>query len=122
MSIFGVLLGYVFSAQAVTRDVLFSAVSVYVLLAALFFPVFGSLEFLVPGSFIDVTTGQPIAWQGLVYFSQITLTSTGYGDIVSVSAWARSIASLEALTGVLYLAILISRLVSLYSRSEEANS
>ena len=122
MSIFGVSLGYFFSSQAVTRDVLFSAVSVYVLLAALFFPVFGSLEFLVPGSFIDVTTGQPIAWQGLVYFSQITLTTTGFGDMVPVSAWARLIANLEALTGVLYMAILICRLVILYSHGGKESS
>jgi hypothetical protein len=49
------------------------------------------------------------------YFSFITLSTVGYGDITPVSRIARWLAAMEAMTGLLYVAVLISRLVSLYS-------
>lgn len=114
------LLRYIFQAQRVTRDVLYAAVTVYILLAALFVPVYGSLELLQPGSFVDnLHPGAPVFWQQFVYYSLITLTTTGYGDILPVSAWARAIATVEAVIGTLYLAILMARLVSLYSQHNE---
>ena len=52
------------------------------------------------------------------YFSFITLTTVGYGDITPVSRAARWLAVMEAMTGSLYVAVLIARLVSLYSNSK----
>ncbi len=49
----------------------------------------------------------------LIYFSMCTLTTVGYGDIVPVARFARTLAWLEAVTGQLYLAILVARLVGL---------
>jgi voltage-gated potassium channel Kch len=49
------------------------------------------------------------------YFSLITLTTVGFGDIAPLAEMARMLASLEALTGTLFIAILISRLVAVYS-------
>ena len=49
------------------------------------------------------------------YFSFITLTTVGYGDIAPVAKVARMLAVMEAITGVLYMAVLISRLVGAYS-------
>jgi hypothetical protein len=49
------------------------------------------------------------------YFSFVTLSTVGYGDITPVSKVARMLAALEAMTGLLYVAVLIARLVSLYS-------
>jgi hypothetical protein len=49
----------------------------------------------------------------LIYFSFVTLTITGYGDIAPVHAYARSLASIEAIIGQLYPAILLARLVTL---------
>jgi len=63
---------------------------------------------------------RPIVQEGsdagvtLTYFSYVTLTTLGYGDISPVSPWARMLAILEALTGTLFLAVLISRLVGTY--------
>ena len=51
-----------------------------------------------------------------VYFSFVTLATLGYGDIVPVSGIARGLAILEAVAGQLYLAVLVARLVSLYSQ------
>ena len=48
-----------------------------------------------------------------IYYSFITLTSTGYGDITPLHPYVRSLATFEAITGQLYLAVLIARLVGL---------
>jgi hypothetical protein len=49
------------------------------------------------------------------YFSFITLSTVGFGDITPVSKVARTLAAMEAITGLFYVAVLISRLVALYS-------
>ena len=51
--------------------------------------------------------------QGFLYFSVVTITTLGYGDITPIHPWARSAVMLEAIIGPLYLAILVARLVSL---------
>lgn len=109
---------YIFSARKVTRDVLYAAITVYISLAALFVPLYSMMERIRPGAFLDNVTGQPIFWQQLTYFSLVTITTAGYGDIVPVSPWARSLANLEMVVGVLYIAILMARLVSLYSNEQ----
>ena len=59
-------------------------------------------------------------WFDCMYYSYMTLTTLGYGDIVPMTAHARSVSILEAVSGVLYVAVLIARPVGLYSaaRSE----
>jgi hypothetical protein len=113
------LLRSIFRAHIVTREVLFAAITVFILLAAIFVPIYGILELAQPGSFVDNgRSGQPVFWQQFIYFSLITLTTTGYGDILPVSSWARAFASAEAVIGVLYIAVLMARLVGLYSVEE----
>lgn len=114
-----VLLHYIFIAKIVTRDVIYAAVSVYLLLGALFVPLYGILETLWPGSFVDgATPDGPVMWQQLIYYSYATLTTMGYGDVLPVSWWARSFAGAEAVIGVLYLAILMARLVGMYAQEK----
>jgi voltage-gated potassium channel Kch len=69
-----------------------------------------------PGAFAIPAGGQLDRFSAL-YFSVITLTTTGYGDITPVSSVARMLAMMEAITGTFYVAVLISRLVALYSVS-----
>jgi hypothetical protein len=111
-----VLLRHIFAARQVGRDVLLAAVTVYILLAALFVPIYGVMEALAPGSFVDNGAGQAVFWQQFIYFSLTTLTTTGYGDILPVSPWARAVANVEQVVGVLYIATLLARLVGVYSR------
>ena len=102
--------------KTITRDVLYAAIAVYLLLGAFFVPIYGLLETLIPNSFRDGTfPDASVQWQQFVYFSYTTLTSTGYGDILPTSWWARSITNLEMITGVLFITIVMSRLVSLYN-------
>ncbi|MFB3068382.1 MAG: potassium channel family protein, partial [Acidobacteriota bacterium] len=66
--------------------------------------------FVDPARNIQGLFGSP----DLLYFSFITLTTLGYGDITPVAGYARALAALGSLTGLFFLAILIARLVSLY--------
>jgi hypothetical protein len=109
-----VLMRYIFTAEQVTADVIYAACAVYFLLSFFFVPVYGILESAIPGSFVDNTLGSPVHWQQFVYYSLVTLSTAGYGDILPANMWARMLAGLEATIGVLYVAILVARLVSLY--------
>lgn len=121
-SITWVLFRYIFNATAVTADVIYGAIAVYFLLSFFFVPLYGMLEIASPGSFVDHGTGQPVQWQQLVYYSLITLSTAGYGDISPVNPWARMLAGLEATVGVMYVAILMARLVSLYDGQRRAGA
>ncbi len=105
---------YVVSGAEVTRDRLYGAVSAYLLIGMAWASGYRLLEGLHPGSFV--------ATQGsldFIYYSFTTLTTLGYGDMLPVTARARSLAILEALTGIMYVATTIARLVSLY-RSDDS--
>ena len=90
------------------------------LLAFLFVSIYGMVETFAPGSFVDNTLGSPVQWQQLIYFSLITLSTAGYGDILPATMWGRMLAGIEATVGVLYVAILMARLVSLYDSQRKA--
>lgn len=120
-----VMLRFIFHAREVTRDVLYAASAVYLLLGAVFVSAFGLLEtvtFAQTGqhAFSDglVAADAIFPWQNFVYYSYATLTTLGYGDILPVTLWARSLASLEAMVGVLYITIIMARLVGLYAASD----
>ena len=123
-----VLFTYIFNAQAVTRNVLLAAIANYWLLGGFFAVIFGILEagtFLSTGqnAFIDGSigvTGSITPWQSTLYYSYATLTTLGYGDVLPVSAWARSIVSVEAIVGVMYTTIIMARLVSVFVSTSDA--
>lgn len=100
--------------QKVTADIIMGSACAFVLLG--FFWAYGYylLEALQPNSFKGIE--QPTDDLGeFMYFSFITLTSLGYGDIIAVSQQARGLTVLEAIIGQLYLAIMVSRLVGMYT-------
>lgn len=101
-----------FETKEVTSTTLWQAVSVYILIGLTWASVFSILEGVAPGSFED--SGLPddtMNFHTLVYYSFVTLATLGYGDIVPMTQEARGLVIMEVLTGVLYMAILISRLV-----------
>jgi voltage-gated potassium channel Kch len=70
------------------------------------------LETLQPGSFSFGTADQSTRLP-FTYFSLVTLTTVGYGDVLPVSAGARALANLEALVGQIYMTVLVARLVGM---------
>jgi hypothetical protein len=107
------LVWFIIESQSVTREVLFAAIAIYFLIAGGFALSYWIIESLAPGSFVS-SIGAEITWQRLNYFSLVTVSTLGYGDIIPVSGVAQSFSALEASIGTLYIAILIGRFVSLY--------
>jgi hypothetical protein len=105
----------VYAPGRITFRRLQGAVVVYLNLATIFALAYGLIWELRPGAFANlfVPTGGPEEVATLLYFSLTTLTTTGYGDIVAVDPFARSLANLEAVMGQFYLAITVARLVTL---------
>jgi len=112
------LLRFVLHAPRVNSEVISAAISAYLLIGVIWALAYMLAAELVPGSFV-VTAGpaSSASMTGFngVYFSFVTLSTVGYGDLVPVSKVARMLAMTEAMTGVFYVAILISRLVALYA-------
>jgi len=111
-------LRFILRAPRVNSEVICAGMSVYLLLGLLWMFAYLLVARAEPGAFA-FTTGPSadVALDGAnaFYFSFITLSTVGYGDIVPVSQVARMLAAMEAVTGTLYVAVLISRLVALYS-------
>jgi hypothetical protein len=100
------------SNPTVTTDTLAGAVSAYMLIGITYGLAYGLIEHVSPGSFKDtVQPGKHLSPSEFVFFSFVTLTTVGYGDIIPWGAHARSVAIVEAITGIMYPAVLISRLV-----------
>ena len=91
------------------------AIALYLLIAILFAFLYGLTEELAPGAFTMAGTrpGGVARGETFYYFSIVTLTTVGFGDITAVHPLVRSLVMLEALIGQLYPAILIARLVTL---------
>lgn len=110
------MLHHLMRVKWVTGDILCGAASVYILTGIAWVPLYIMVENTVPGSFSlppDANSELGGIWDDFVYFSFTTLTTLGYGDISPRSAPARSLTNLEALNGVLYIAVLMSKLVAL---------
>ena len=109
-------LRFILRSPRVNSEVLCAAVATYLLLGLLWASAYTLVARLVPGSFAGVAAGgPPLHGFDASYFSLITLTTVGYGDIAPVSGPARMLAMMEAVTGTMYMAVLVARLVSGYS-------
>jgi Ion channel len=107
-----VVLGQTLRSGPVTFHRIQGAVAAYLLLGVIWAYAYTLVAGLRPGAFSGpVSPGD--GPRAFFYFSFVTLTTVGYGDVLPVHPLARSLANLEAVTGSLYLAILVARLVSL---------
>lgn len=114
----GVALRFAFSARSVDRQHVDAALSAYLLAGVFFGNLYWVLEQIQPGTFTSAGDFSPFS---AIYFSFVTLATLGYGDIVPRSDIARGLAIVEGVGGQLFLAVLIARLVSLYSRGERSH-
>jgi hypothetical protein len=104
------LFSYLRSSRTVTQSHLYTAVNIYLLLGLLWATLYLALDALYPGS-IQIGSHPAQRDTNLLYFSLITLSTIGYGDIVPLSGEARILAALEGVAGVLYIAITVALLV-----------
>jgi hypothetical protein len=109
-----IMVSYLFKEKNVTVEVITSAISVYFLIGLTWTFVFSLLEILQPGSFLLTSQNQVKDIDQLFYYSFVTLTTIGYGDITALTPPAGSLSALEAMMGQIYLAVLVARLVGMY--------
>ena len=121
-AIFGFLfvaVAHTFKEVALGTDITFNrligAVCVYMLLGTIWALAYSLIDMINPGSFRGFEPDPQRGWDSeWIYFSFVTMTTLGYGDISPVSATARALAYMQALFGQFYIAILVAGLVSSY--------
>jgi voltage-gated potassium channel len=107
------LLSHIRRAKEVTADLIMGAASTYFLIGLFWAFIFFFIETVSPGSFR--LEGSPADMESqLIYYSFVTLTTVGYGDVIPTSMIARSYSVLEAVIGQLYLTVLVAGLVGLH--------
>ncbi len=104
-----------FSGERVTLDKIFGAITIYFLLGILWTIIFTMVELLKPGSLVWAGGEYLTSYSQVQYFSYTTLCTLGYGDIIPATKLTMVLSNLEAIVGALYLAILVARLVGLYT-------
>jgi hypothetical protein len=109
-----VLTRYTFTSREVFTEVILAATCLYLVLGSAFAAVYGLIFWFDPTAFTSATGGA-LGWQQLLYYSYVTLTTLGYGDVLPVGHVAQSVAAFEAITGTLYTVLLLSRLVGMHS-------
>lgn len=107
----------VFAPGRINEYRIIGAIVLYLNFIAIFAILFRLIAERVPGSFSGMPAHfTPTTSVGdLIYFSATTITTAGYGDITPVNPWARSLSNLEAITGQLYPAIILARVITLYT-------
>ena len=105
----------VFAPGQVTFHRIIGAILLYLNIGLIFVALFSFVALLIPNAFAGFAPLQDnlAVVSNLIYFSFVTLTSVGYGDIVPLHPYARSLANIEAIIGQLYPATLLARLVTL---------
>ncbi len=118
-----IILKVIFEQKYVTANMIYAALCAYFLMGMLWSAIYSAIGVLDPQAFryphmaesasASWLTGTTISAMSL-YYSFVTMTTLGYGDVTPLSSAARSLSSLQAVTGQLYLAVLVARLVGLH--------
>jgi hypothetical protein len=119
------LLRFVLRAKQVDAEVLCAGISVYLILGLLWGLAYTLVAQVNPNAFsFSTPSGTAATMSGFtsIYFSFITLATLGYGDITPATNVARMLAMLEAMTGTLFVGVMIAHLVSLYSASGQSQT
>jgi voltage-gated potassium channel len=108
------ILRYIIRQGVVNPDIIAGSIVVYLLMALAWSFVYQMIVLVEPGSFSLNNHPAALTTTEFLYFSLVTITTVGYGDIAPVSPIARAFANLEAVVGQLFLVILVSWLVGMY--------
>ncbi len=112
-----IIIPYLLHSEEIHTDELYGTASLYILLGLSWACLYQAIEISHPGSFhiTDVRNLDAVMnWSDFLYFSFTTLTTLGYGDIAPITSQARSLSILEAFTGVIFIALMLSRAIGLH--------
>jgi voltage-gated potassium channel len=99
----------------ISTDRLVGAICVYLLLGVIWSVGYAMVNLISPGSFAGFSPMEELGWDSeWLYFSFVTMTTLGYGDILPISATARGLAYMQAVVGQFYIAVLVAGLVGAY--------
>lgn len=116
------LLRYMFRDRIVTPDELWAIGATFTVVAWAFAYVYVATQIVWPGSFTAaVDPSADRSWMELLFLSFTTLTSTGLSDVMPISPHARSLVMIEQVAGLMYVALVISRIVGLTLYRERAD-
>ena len=108
------LLGFILKAEAVNREIIYAAMLLYLLAALLWAFVYTVIDLVDPASF-NIDLSRPQEYLSVFqYYSFVTITTLGYGDITPVTEVAKAFSALEAVVGQLYLVVAVAWLVGMY--------
>ena len=105
---------FILGSPQVTRDVIIAAVVIYLLMALLWSNAYAILAFYQPGSFVYQEGLARDSRQFFLYYSFVTLTTLGFGDITPLTEKAKSLTILEAIIGQVYLVVVLAWLVGMH--------
>jgi len=108
------ILRFIINQQHISAELVYAAIAVYFIIGLIWTSTYQIIELHNPHSFSivnKIASGKQELFFQMWYFSMVTLTTLGYGDITPISMSARSFVILEAMTGQFYLAILIASLI-----------
>ena len=114
----GLLLRQILLLPTVTIQSIFGAISAYLIIGLMFAAFYSAINDLQGGFF---AAGQPGNLSTFQYFSFTTLTTLGYGDFTPLEAGPRAVAMIEAMSGQIFLATLVARLVSTFRPTATTN-
>ena len=109
----------IFKTKKIDSHIISSAISIYVLVGIFWYLLFMFLLMIDPNSFYIRNFNPEMVSIDMIYFSFTTLTTLGYGDITPVSYTAKMWSITEAMMGVMFLAVMISRVVSLFGSKKK---
>lgn len=108
------LIAYMYEDQHASTDELYAVGATFTLLAWAFAHLYSVCQLLLPGSFTAMLEPQAArTWMELLFLSFTTLSGVGLGDIVPLAPMARALVMIEEFAGVMYLALVVSRLIAL---------
>jgi ABC-type multidrug transport system fused ATPase/permease subunit len=113
---------YILTSRRATLEVIFASMCLYMLLAALWAAIFTNLELYYGAAFSfngqlaeEAGITRENMYRHMIYYSFVTLSTLGYGDIIPIHMVSHNWAAFEAMIGQFYIAVVIARLVSVYT-------
>ncbi|MGD8343081.1 MAG: potassium channel family protein [Desulfobacterales bacterium] len=116
------LLDFILKSERVSREIIYAAILLYLLAALMWAFLYTFLEWLDPTSFNLNLSQVQSNFAAFKYYSFVTITTLGYGDIVPVSEVAKAFAITEAVVGQLYLVVAVAWLVGMHVSSKSSKS
>jgi hypothetical protein len=108
------ILSHIFRQDEVTREVIYGSIVVYMLIGVMWAFIYKIMVTMHPGSFNIPDFADSDTRSAMLYYSFTTLTTLGYGDMTPLTGPTKSLAIMEAITGQMFIAVLIARLVGTY--------